>query len=113
MAFNPAPQTWLGAGYTLASSNVKLTTQTAGSNIALPELTDTEANATTGDIRKVAFAIAEALFAAWSAQGEGNQPLEMTLQKAVSPLSGGTQLQLVYTSTFVVDVTGQEVADEP
>ncbi len=113
MAFDPAPQTWLGLGYTLASSNVKLTTATAGGNVALPELTDTEANATTGDIRKVAFAISEALYAAWVEQGTADQPLEMTLQKQVNPLNGGAQLQLIFTSTFVVDVTGQEVTDEP
>lgn len=101
MAFTKAPSTWFGAGYSLASSNIKLTTVTAGSNIALPQLTDTDANATTGDIRVVAFAIVEALYQAWVAQA-GNQPTKMGISRSASNKTTG---KITYKYDFQFEVS--------
>lgn len=112
MAFNPAPQTWLGLGYTLAASNVKLTTATAGGNIALPQLTDTEANATTGDIREVVFAIMEALSAAWTAQAPADRPVEMTIQKTASNVVAG-KVTYNYSVSINATILTENVTPEP
>ncbi len=109
MSFDPSPTTWLGPGYTLASSVVGLTTVTAGSDIILQQLTDTLADPTTGDIRSVAMAISEALFQAWLAQISADRPTKMTLARAVT----GSAASVVYTYTFKFTVDPTEIVVDP
>ncbi len=104
MAFDPKPSTWLGAGYTVASHIVGLQTNDASSNKTLPQLTDALANATTGDIRAVAFAIAEALYQAWLSQA-GSQPAKMTITRSAATGQNGTIIY-TYTLKFVLSPTG-------
>lgn len=113
MAFDKTPSTWLGPGYTLVSHVAGFTTATAGSNIALPQLSDTEANATTGDIREIAFALMEALYTAWVAQGAAGRPVEMTIAKNVSPNPATGVLTNQYIVTIATTVLTQNVTPEP
>ncbi len=110
MSFDPSPATWLGPGYTLASSVVGLTTVTAGSDIILEQLTDTLADPTTGDIRSVAMAISEAIFQAWQAQISADRPTKMNIARSTT--GSGTSTVFTYTFKFTVDATEIVVANE-
>jgi len=112
MAFNPAPSSWLGAGYSLGTNQAKFKTATAGADIALPELTDAEANATTGDIRQVAYALAEALWQAWLAQEAADRPSKMGIAKNSVVNNADGTISHTYTLTFTNAITGQDVAAE-
>ncbi len=113
MAFDKKPSTWLGAGYVADDSGHTITFNTAdaASNKLLAELTDAEADETTGDVRKLVFAVMEALHAAWAAQAAADRPTKLTIYKS-SSVSGST-ITNTYTVVTVNDITAQDVADEP
>lgn len=98
MAFDPKPSTWLGAGYSLGTHTIILQTADASTNKTLPQLTDAQANATTGNIRNVAFALLEALYQAWVAQA-GSQPTKMTVSRNSITQSDGS-LSYSYSVNF-------------
>jgi hypothetical protein len=104
MAFDPAPSTWLGAGYDSDSGahTITFNTDDAASNKTLPLLTDALGDPTTGDIRSVAIALVEALYQAWLAQS-GSQPTKMTISRGVSTGSSGT-VSYSYSLRFTTDV---------
>ncbi len=103
MAFTKVPSTWLGAGYSLASHVIGLKTSD-GSPQTLPQLTDALADPTTGDIRSIAFALAEALYQAWLSQA-GSQPAKMTITRSAATGQNGTILY-TYTLKFVLSPIG-------
>jgi hypothetical protein len=106
MAFDPKPSTWLGAGYTVASHVAGFNTQTASANKTLPQLTDTQADPTTGDIRDVAFAICESLYQAWLTQGSAAQPTRMTIARSAATGSTTTgTIKYTYFLTFQLTPT--------
>ncbi len=109
MSFDPSPATWLGAGYSLASSVAGFNTDTAGSNKLLLQLTDALADPTTGDIRSVAMAMSEALFQSWQAQVSADRPTKMTLARAVT----GSASSVVFTYTFKFTVDPTEFIIDP
>jgi hypothetical protein len=94
------PSTWLGAGYSQTGNTIVLNTSDAASNKTLPQLTNALANATTGDIRSVAFALSEALFQAWVAQS-ANQPGKMTLRR-IAQTDAGNTIRYSYVFDFVI-----------
>ncbi|HEY3898927.1 MAG TPA: hypothetical protein VGM54_09960 [Chthoniobacter sp.] len=106
MAFNPAPEAWLG---TFTSDGTNLTVPIAN----FPSLTSGEANPSTGDIRKMMHWICETLNAAWVAAGAAGQPVEMQINKgqALNPSTG--QITVTYSLTFVLAPTALEVVAEP
>jgi hypothetical protein len=196
MPFNPAPIAWLGAGYSLASSELKLKTATAAGTtvggtvsansstnvltttsphtlftgakvqftqgttlptgivaatnyfvVAVPtdstftisatsggavlditadgtadntvaimaplaELTDAEGNATTGDIRAVAHALAEALYQAWLIKPTADRPTRMNVIRSVQPVQDSNMVQYQYFITITATAS-VEVAPEP
>ena len=113
MAFNPAPIVWLGSGYNLTSSTVGFTTSDSISGyIALPEVTDTEANATTGDIRKVGYGINEAFWQAWNSTATADRPGKMTLSKSSSVDATTGITSTFYTWRFDTEAPSYEVVDE-
>jgi hypothetical protein len=113
MAFDPKPSTWLGAGFSVDTDNhcIKLNTNDAATNKLLTELTDAEAHATSGDIRKVIFALLEMLSTIWLAIDEANRPTRVLLYK--SSQSEDALLTHTYTGVVVNNISAQEVADEP
>lgn len=112
MAFTAVPSAWLGAGYTVStgSHTISLTTNTAGSNKILTELTDAEADPTTGDIREIARALAKALYDAYVAQTT-NVPNRMQIFKQSGATAAGHVLE-TYTFTFEVTPTAVNVSTE-
>jgi hypothetical protein len=119
MAFtDKAPSAWLGAGYVSSTGKIELNTNNAATNKLLPELTDSEANATTGDVRKLMFGLIDGIHkkldAKNTALASADRPSNFTFSKSatVNP-SDGTMLQ-TYTFNFRLGAPATlEVADEP
>jgi hypothetical protein len=114
MAFNKAPSAWLGAGYSADSANdeITFTTADAGSDIGLPELTNAEADETTGDVRAIAHALVERLFQVWNATATADRPVRMSVFRSLNGAPNGTDLIANYSIQFTL-TPEVEVADEP
>ncbi len=110
MAFDPSPTTWLGAGYSLASSVAGFNTDTAGSDKLLLQLTDALADPTTGDIRSVMMATCEAFFQAWTAVATPDRPDKMVISRTTS--GGASSTTFTYNLRFTVDATSIVVVNE-
>ena len=113
MAFTKTPSTWLGAGYSASSGSntTTLTTSNATSNVTLAELTNTEANSSTGDIRKIILAFVEQFYRAYSATATADRPLKMTIGRNI--VAGQDNVNTAnYTFSFTLSPTVLEVADE-
>ena len=106
MAMNLAPSHWL-ENYSADSSGIKIPLA------SLPGLSAAEANASTGDIRKVARAIIAALHAAFLAEAEADRPAQMQLSRYTSVDEENDTTTRTYQARFVVEVGEEEVVDEP
>lgn len=117
MPFSEVPSTFFGAGYSLAGSAISLTTATSGGTVLLTKLTDTQANATTGDSRDICRALCYALYEKMLATSAGNRPVQMKFEKNVTvlpPTAANPQaLQEQYIFTFNVTSDPQGVINEP
>lgn len=99
MAFAKAPSTWLGAGYSLGTNQAIFNT----SNHATPclvECSNTDANATTGDIRQLMFGILEKLYGTWTATAGVDRPTKMIVSRSTSEDQDGNLIR-----TFIVTMT--------
>ena len=105
MAFTKTPTTWID-NWAFSSPNITIPVAT------FPELSDAEANTSSGDIRKIVFAILEKLWLEWAATETANRPTKWTMTKSasVNTATGITTVQ--YVNTFSILTTGQDVADE-
>ena len=105
MAMNLAPSHWLD-GYTADSSGITIPLT------ALPGLSAAEADETTGDIRKVARALAAALYAAYIGEAEADRPAQMQLSRYTSVDETNDTTTREYRARFNVAVAEEEVVDE-
>ena len=78
-----------------------------------PELTSAEADATTGDIRKVMFAILEKVHTHFAALDPADRPQRMVIAKTVNVNPDTGIVTNVYQFTFTNEIVSQEVEDEP
>jgi hypothetical protein len=101
MAYNKAPSGWLGAGYTLASNKVQFNTSSAASNPLVLELTDAQANATTGDVAQVFYGLCGMMNKAWAAKATADRPSNMVVSKSTQSVSE-TQIQHNFSLSFIV-----------
>jgi len=107
MAFNKQPNTWLTSWSENGSSiNVPIAT--------FPELTAAEADGTTGDIRKIVWAIMQKLWAEWNDDREAvDRPTQWTCKKSVTVNANTGVVTTTFTHKFYTAVSTQEVVDEP
>lgn len=112
MAFDPKPSTWLGAGLTLVGHVLGLNTNDASTNKLLTRITDADADPTTGDIRKLAYALCEMLYAAKLSIDTPDLPSRMTIQAANGTADSG-RIRRTFTLTFILDAEETPVSDEP
>ena len=113
MAMNLAPSHWL-PGFELLAANGTATAQSIAIPLsALPGLSASEANASTGDVRKVARAICAALHKAWNEEAEADRPAQMEISRHTNVDESTDVTTRVYTSRFNVGVSEEEVIDEP
>ena len=106
MAFDPKPSSWLD---NWSEDGTSITLPIA----SLPELTAAEADADTGDIRKVLFALCEKLWSEWNGRDAADRPSQMSLTKATSTSASSGLITHTYTLRFVNEITAQDVDDEP
>jgi hypothetical protein len=104
MAFDAKPSTWLGSGYSVASNAAVFNTSSHGTP-CLTQLTDAQANATTGDIRIVARALLFKLAAAWDATAVANRPGKMRIRKTSGLNSVTGTVTETYNIEFDVAIT--------
>ena len=117
MAFSATPSGWLGAGYTVSGSgttaaiNFGISGNTAVGE-ALPEITSSEANATTGDIRKIYYGLAEKMYQSYINKATADLPNRMTFSKSSNVNSTTGLITTNYTFQFVLAATGLDVTAE-
>lgn len=105
MAFSAVPNTWLD-NWSENGTNISVPIAT------FPELTAPEANATTGDIRKIVFALQEKLWTEWNERASTDRPTKWTLSKNASVNTGTGVTTVQYVHTIYLQTTAQEVAAE-
>jgi hypothetical protein len=110
------PASWLGAGYNAQSGKIELNTNNATVNKLLTELTDSEADETTGDIRKLMFGVLDGLFVKLKAKNDAllpaDRPQNFTFNRASSVGEDGV-ITRSFNFTFRLSTSGIEVANEP
>ena len=117
MAFtDKSPSAWLGAGYNSATGKIELNTNNAGSNKLLTELTDDEADETTGDIRKLVFGIVDGLYTQFInknsqlAAADRPQRISFTRSTSVNDVTG--IITRSYSIIVQLESASVEVANE-
>lgn len=110
MPFNKAP-TQLFPNATNGTNTLVLNTSNHASP-SLAELTNAEAHITTGDLRKIAYALAEQAYVWHNALAPADRPVAMSVAKASRMILGTNQQRVTYTLQFTVN-TSADVADEP
>ena len=109
MAFDNKPNTWIPGWSVTGGTDIAV----AALATAFPQMTAAEAHATTGDIRKVLFAICDKIWSVWNALASGDKPTMMKVNRSsfVNETTGLTTR--TYTFQFVTATTGEEVENEP
>lgn len=79
---------------------------------SIPELTAAEADATTGDMRKVLFAICDQMYEVYNALETASKPTKMTIYRSTSTNDLTGAVTKSYQFVFSVDVGSVEVVDE-
>ena len=87
-----------------------------GTDITVPiasfsELTAAEADATTGDWRKIVFAFLEHLYTYYAALPSGDQPGKLTVTRGTTVTSEDVMTR-TYTIRITSDILTKEVSDE-
>lgn len=79
---------------------------------SLPGLTAAEADAATGDGRKVAFELSRAIFSNFNALPTANRPNRFTITRGVPSGLDQTTVRQTFTLTFDIDFSGSDMANE-
>ena len=80
---------------------------------SFPELTAAEADASTGDIRKIVYAIMEKLFSWYNALATADRPSRLTIYRSSSMNESTGELTRVYSVQVTCEIASSEVKDEP
>jgi hypothetical protein len=106
MAFDPAP-TEVIASWSEDGTNVTFPIA------SLPELTAAEADATTGDNRKVLHAFMERFFAWYNGLATADKPTQLSVSRSSSPPNQTTgYITRTFTVRMTLDPGPLEIADE-
>jgi hypothetical protein len=105
MAVNNAPSAWI-SGWSEDATNVTFAIA------QVPQMTAAEADGTTGDMRKVWYAMNHKMFATYNALAVGDVPARMTLRKSSSVNTTTGQTTVTFTTTFVCDEGSVDVIAE-
>ncbi len=88
-----------------------------GTNITIPlsdftGLTDTEADPSTGDGRKVAYEMVKKIADSYIALDTASRPEQMSAAIGVVQGQSATEARRTYTLSFDLDIAGSDLADE-
>ena len=78
----------------------------------LPEITNAEANATTGDSRRVIYGLLEMLYSKMQNLDSADRPTKLTILRATYEDTNTGEFVKTFTITVRASSTGFEVADE-
>jgi hypothetical protein len=106
MAFNDAPTELLGANYAADATNITLKISD------FSELTAAEADETTGDSRKVLFALLTQVEAAVNALSAATKPGKMVISKSSTAPNSSGVFQTNFNISFTVAIGTADVAAE-
>lgn len=119
MAFSATPSGWLGNGYTLSGSGATAAINfgiSGSTNATLPEITATEANASSGDIRKIYYGLVEAMYQSYAGKAVADRPNRMLISKtsSVDATTGlvTTGYNFQFTLSYAVPASGLDVTTE-
>lgn len=105
MAFDKTPSAWITSW---SEDGTDITVPIA----SFPQLTAAEADGTSGDIRKIIFAILEVLYAKHVSLATADRPSKLTITKTASVDTATNVLTNTYNFTIKTDILTQEVVDE-
>lgn len=105
MAFDKTPTTWI-SGWSVVGTDIVVPIA------SFPELTAAEADAATGDIRKIVFAIIEHLYQAYIATDSDDRPTKWTMTKMCLVDAARNVITSRYMVTVETQIGTQEVTDE-
>lgn len=110
------PSSWLGTGYNTQAGKIELNTNDASLDKLLTELTDAEADESSGDIRKLMFGILDGLYVKLKQKQDNlapaDRPQNFTFNRNSNFADNGA-LTRTLSFTFQLEASGIEVADEP
>ena len=106
MAFVATPSAWLA---NWAEDGTDITVPIA----TFPQLTAAEADAASGDIRDIVFAIVDKLYEEWVGRATADRPTKWTCSKSVSQNTTTGEVTNTYTFVLRTTISAQDVADEP
>jgi hypothetical protein len=105
MSFDKTPTTWL-ANWSEDGTTITVPIAT------FPEMTAAEADAATGDIRKIVFAIVEKLWKSYNATVTADRPNKWQMTKTVTANAIRNVLSHRYMITLETEIGTQEVSDD-
>lgn len=104
MAWNAAPTEFM-TGWSEDGTNITVPIA------SFPEMTAAEADADTGDIRKVLLAMCEQWYSVYNALATADKSTKMVLSRAQT-FAAGNEITRSYTMRFTIEPTTIEVVDE-
>lgn len=105
MAFDDTPTTWI-AGWSEDGTDITVPIAT------FAELTAAEADAATGDIRKIWYALLQHMFDAYNDTASGDRPGKWTSTRSVSVNGTTGVVTTTFTNTIYTEILTQEVVAE-
>lgn len=106
MAYDDVPSVLFGDNYAFSAPNITI------SNVDNPNVTDAEANATTGDSRRILFGLLQDMYARFNAIDAADRPTKMQFLRSTSVNDITQQGTVTFTIRFVTGDVVTEVADE-
>lgn len=106
MAFNKAPSNWI-TGWTVVDGNIVIPLAT------FPQLTEAEAHASTGDIRKIMFAFLRYWKGKWTGTAAADRPAMLASTFSATTDSATDIKTEGYNFSLKSVATVEEILDEP
>ncbi len=106
MAFTATPSVLFGDNYAFSAPDITI------SNVDNPNVTDAEADATTGDYRRILFGLLQDMYARFNAIGAADRPTKMQFLRSTSVNDVTQQSSVTFTIRFITGDVVTEVADE-
>lgn len=105
MAFDAEPSGWFGVGYSEDGTDMTLPIA------SFPDLTASEADASTGDIRKVLYAFCSAMRDKFASLPAADRPTKMNILKTMGTVQGNT-ISVGFNFSFQLEIGDLDVAAE-
>ena len=106
MAFTGKPSVLFGDNYAFGTPDIVI------SNVDNPSITDAEADAVTGDSRRILFGLLQDMYTRFNAIDAADRPTKMTFLRSTSVNDVTQQGTVTFTLRFTTDDVVTEVADE-